>query len=147
MFISKRKIPYIAAVAVVAIIIIMGIGLTGFQMGEDNGEIEPIFLEAVVETLDARCISGDLKDMEVRRVSTTIEIEVPIETPTPCYSASGTAILRGDDIEVNIETDSRPGFCVQCVGSITAKVTLRNIPAGQYNLIVNTPSGTSTARV
>jgi len=146
---KKKQAAYITvATAFAAIAVITGLGLVGFEMDiSRNGSEPPVLLESTFETFDSKCQSGDLGDMEVRRVSTTVTVEVPIQTPTPCYNARGTAVLRGDEITIDIETDSRTGICIQCVGSITARVTIRNLPTGQYDIVVNTPDGTSTTRI
>lgn len=93
-----------------------------------------------IETVSNLCSFDEIPEQDIRAVGNSIVITLPIQTPTPCYEVEGTVTPAGkNSIVVNLETRQVGEVCVQCVGVVTAKVTISDLEKGIYGLQVNSP--------
>lgn len=91
-----------------------------------------------IETISAGCFVGDTNP-DIRAVGKSIVITQPIKTSNPCYEATGTVDINGNEIEVNLDAAETRKICIQCLGEIVARVTIRDLESGIYGLKVNAP--------
>lgn len=92
-----------------------------------------------IETIENKCTFDVSPEQDIRAVGNSIVIIMPIQTATPCYEVEGTVSSTGNDIRVDLRTVKKGDICAECIGIVTARVTISNLEKGNYGLQVNTP--------
>lgn len=92
-----------------------------------------------VETVANKCTFDVSPEQSIEAVGNSIVIVMPIQTATPCYEVEGTVSSQGSDIVVDLTTKKVGDVCAECLGIVTARVTISNLADGTYGLQVKTP--------
>jgi hypothetical protein len=129
MKVSFRKAVIWVAVVVVVLVLISS--LQNLSKGER--------FTYQIETIANKCTFDVSPVQEINVIENSIVITMPIQTPTPCYDVKGTVSSQGNDIVIDLKTKRVGDICVECVGVVTARVTISNLSDGTYNLQVKTP--------
>lgn len=122
----KKAVLWLVVAAVLAVVFIQPSTQTGKYVYN-------------IETISNKCSFDENPQQSIRAIGDSIEIVMPIQTPTPCYEVKGNVGFFENDIVVNLETQKVGEVCVQCVGVVVAKVTIANLDPGSYSLQINTP--------
>jgi hypothetical protein len=97
-------------------------------------EPQPPYL---VETVSATCQSR-LSEPSIDVRDDTLIVTESLQTPNPCYGVEGTAVLVDHQITVEFFPDDRGGACIECLGTIVGRITITDLPPGDYTVMVHT---------
>ena len=136
---GKINISHIRIGTIITIIVTIALAAFGTKLLPQN-QAESRNMELGVEILSSSCLSGQSLDMDIMDIENSIVITAPIETPTPCYDINSNATLAGNNIDIKFYTFPKPGICIQCVGIVVTKATVRDLDPGIYSLKVTTPN-------
>lgn len=100
-----------------------------------------------VETISNKCSFDENPEQEIRTTGSSIVIIMPIQTATPCYEVEGTMSSYRNDLTVDLKTVRKGEICVECLGTVVARVTISNLNSGEYSLHVNAPDKSITQTV
>lgn len=103
--------------------------------------------EIIVETLSAKCMSGETVPFDVRVEEKSIIITQSLIASTPCHEVKGTVKVIKNDIVVRLWTERIGDVCTMCIGKIVGKITIPNLAKGTYSVKVSTQQGESVASV
>jgi hypothetical protein len=92
-----------------------------------------------VETVSAECGMVEGSGLDISAVGNSIVITVSMQTSVPCFDATGDVIINGNKILVEIDTESHGGVCVECIGKVVGRVTIFDLPSGEYEVDVRAP--------
>jgi hypothetical protein len=137
---AKPYPSYLEAVAVVLILAIVGLAAVSIPPAATS-------LPISTETVSSACLSGERGEMDIRASGSSIVITAPIETPTPCHTIDALATLQDGTITVVMSARQGEGFCIQCVGVVTARATIPSLAPGIYGLDVRTPSSAAITTI
>jgi type 1 fimbria pilin len=116
------------------VVVVAALLIASYSASGRNGK-----LTYQIETIANKCTFDVSPEQEISAAGKTIIVVMPIQTPTPCYEIEGTVSSTGNDIRVDLRTVKKGDVCVECVGVVTARVTISNLADGTYNVQVNTP--------
>jgi heat shock protein HslJ len=119
-----------------------GRGVLNFELLEEEPKWK-------VETVSAECGMVEGSDLNISGVGNSIIITVSMGTSVPCFDATGDVTINGNKVLVEIDTKSRGGVCVECIGKIVGRVTIFDLPPGDYEVDVRAPddSALTTIRI
>lgn len=135
MKVSRNKIIIWAVAALVVAVVLIE---PSTQRGKYSYEIQ---------TISNVCSFDVFPQQNISVSGSSVTIVAPIQTPTPCYDVRGTVNFVGSDIFVNLGIEKKGQTCVECIGTVVAKVTISNLEAGTYNVKVNTPDKSLASEV
>ena len=96
----------------------------------------PVRPDFFVETISASCQSQPLLSTNVTVEGRTVTITDALMTPNPCYTMEASVEIRGEELHVKFFPKQRKGMCVQCLGEVVGKVTIPDLPTGDYTVTV-----------
>ena len=103
--------------------------------------------ESIIETISARCMSGETKPFDVRVEEKSIIITQSLMAGTPCQEVKGSVKIIKSDIVVRLWTERIGDVCAMCVAEIVGKVTIPNLTKGTYSVTVSTQQGENVTSV
>ncbi len=90
-----------------------------------------------VETLTAACQSRPVLP-EIRVAGNSVILTEAIQTPNPCYTIRGHVEMTDHHLDVELYPVRREEVCVQCIGELVGRITITDLPAGDYSVTLRT---------
>lgn len=92
-----------------------------------------------IETRSAECQGAEAPRSTMAVSGDTLVITEPLATPTPCYRVTGEVTVEPGRIVVTLQSEQRPGMCIECLGVVVGEVRISRMPQGTYEVEVQTP--------